>query len=303
MNAFTGGCHYDDGCGRYANRCGACPQLGSALPNDLSQRVWARKKRVFDRINPARLQLVTPSRWLAGEVKRSSLLRDFPVTVIPNGVDTDCFAPRDRQFARQVLGVPEDADVVLFVAEGVRARRKGFLLLSRALAELRAQRRLVLLSVGGGAAAMNSVVEHRHIGHLGDERLLSLVYSAADVFVVPSLQDNLPNTILESLACGTPMVAFAVGGIPDAVHPEETGLLAPPFDVTALRDAIARLLDDSGLQAELSAHCRRVALEEYSQGVQARRYAELDEHVVLRDQPSVPAAVPTSPVGIISDRP
>lgn len=280
MNPFTGGCHYDNGCGRFGDRCGACPRLGSAHAKDLSRRVWRRKREAFKRIPQGGLHIVTPSRWLAAEARRSSLLGGRPVRVIPNGVDTEDFAPRDRTFARRTLGIPQEARAVLFAAQAVGNERKGFDFLRKALAGLAGPEGLFLLSLGSGEFASGLRTPHIHLGRVDHDRMLSLVYSAADLFVIPSVQDNLPNTVLESLACGMPVVGFDVGGIPDMVRPGVTGLLAPPGDVAALREAISELLKNDAKRKEMSANCRRIAAREYALEVQARRYVELYEQVL-----------------------
>lgn len=280
MNAFTGGCHYDLGCGRFAGQCGACPLLGSQKHDDFTRRVWLRKRDAFGRLDTGHLHLVAPSRWMAEQARCSSLLGDFPVTVVPNGLDTDDFAPRDTAMARETLGVPQNARVILFVAESVGNRRKGLPLLLAALSGLKRLSNLFLLSVGGGKPEVNGAIPHRHLEYLANDRLLSVLYSAADVYVVPSLQDNLPNTILESLACGTPVVAFDVGGIAEVVRSGVTGLLAPAGDTVALRGALVQMLKDPAARAEMSDHCRRIAVEEYAVQLQARRYAQLYEEVL-----------------------
>ena len=277
MNAFTGGCHYDAGCGRYVQRCGACPQLGSDAAVDLSRHIWRRKHRSYEGIEAGRLHVVTPSRWLAGEARRSTLLGRFPVSVIPNAVDVEAFAPRDRRFARQVLGMHPDAEVVLFVADWADNRRKGLALLTEALAGLSHRSRLLLLSVGHDKSMAENPVRNarRHLGPVSNERLLSVVYSAADVFVIPSVQDNLPNTVLEAMACGTPVVGFSTGGVPDMVRPGHTGLLAPVGDGAALCQALDWLLQDEAGRSAMAANCRRIAVEEYALETQSRRYLEL----------------------------
>lgn len=284
MNAFTGGCHYDDGCGRYTHKCGACPQLGSTDTADLSRQLWQRKRAIFEEIKPNRLHIVTPSHWLAKEAERSSLFGRFPISVIPNSLDTDVFSRRDRCMARAAFEVPRDARAILFAADSTGNRRKGFALLGQALADLGDLTDLYLISLGSGNPAIGAQIPHLHLGHIGNDRLLSLVYSAADLFVIPSLQDNLPNTVLESLACGTPVVGFAVGGIPDMVRPGVTGLLAPSQDVSALRAAIADLLQDPAERAEMSVNCRCIAVQEYSQQMQAQRYVELYERMLASTQ-------------------
>ena len=287
MNFFTGGCHYDAGCGKYTVQCGACPQLGSHKEQDLSRKIWQRKHEALSTIPPNRLHLVTPSGWLAHEAKHSSLAQHFPITVIPYGLDLEVFCPRDRRFARDVLGIHQDAAVVLFVAQPITRINKGFALLAQALEGLGHLTKLLLVSVGSGQPPVKTPVPHLHLGHIGHERLLSLVYSAADVFVIPSRQDNLPLTALEVTACGIPVVGFAVGGILDIVRPDITGLLVPAQDVRALHTAICELLQDPGRRAEMAANCRRIAVEEYALEVQARRYIELYEMILagVRHEP------------------
>jgi glycosyltransferase involved in cell wall biosynthesis len=275
MNFFTGGCHTDEGCGKYTECCGACPQLGSHKAKDLSRRIWRRKRAGLSSIEPNRLHIVAPSRWLANEAKRSRLLQKFSITVIPFGLDTEEFSPRDKALARGMLGIPQDARIVLFVAEPITRRIKGFALLAQALNGLGDLTNLFLISVGSGQPPVKVQAPHLHLGHIRNSRLRSLVYSAADVFVIPSLQENFPLTALEALACGTPVVGFAVGGIPEIVRTGSTGLLAPVRDVAALRITIQSLLQDSAKRAQMAADCRRIAVEEYALELQVRRYLDL----------------------------
>lgn len=277
MNPFTGGCHYDEGCGRFVECCGGCPQLGSKDLHDLSRQIWRRKRNIFQQIEPDRLHIVTPSLWLTEEAKRSSLLGRFSSSVIPNGLDTDIFSPRDPSMARAVLDLPQSARVVLFVAGSMDNWRKGFVFLAEALSELTELPNLFLVSLGGGKPALNFHIDHLHLGYADNDRLLSFAYSAADVFVISSVQDNFPNTVLEALACGTPVVGFSVGGIPEMVRSGVTGLLAPPGDERALAAAISHLLENDVTRAEMSTNCRRIATEEYSLEIQANRYIKLYE--------------------------
>ena len=285
MNPLTGGCHFDDGCGKFATGCGACPQLGSTDPNDLSHHIWQRKLALFHPMVPSRLHIVALNSWMATRVERSPLLGKFPLTIIPNGIDTDLFTPQPKAAARRLLGLPQDTFLVLFVAYSVNVRRKGLDLLAQALMERAVSSNLHLVSIGSGTPSMNGQIPHRHLGKIDDDRMLARVYSAADVFVCPSREDNLPNTVLEAMACGTPVVAFDAGGIPDMVRPEVTGLLVPTGDAEALGAAIVNLLRDPARRAVIGANCRRIALEEYSLGVQARRYAELYETTLQQVSP------------------
>lgn len=275
MNPFTGGCHHDYGCGRFANQCGACPQLGYSNPHDLTRVTWRRKRRAFTSIPAGRLQVVAPSQWLAGEARRASLFRDFPVCVIPNGLDMQTFAPREKLSARVMLGIPADARVLLFVAQWLGDPLKGFSHLAHALTGMTDVPGLFLLSVGKFAGALPVPIPCRNLGIVHDPRLLSMIYSAADLFLLPSLQDNLPNTMLESLACGTPIIAYGSGGIPEVVRDGVNGMLVPTGDVAALRSTILSVLSDPARRSAMSENARRLMLREYTLKESARRYAEL----------------------------
>jgi glycosyltransferase involved in cell wall biosynthesis len=312
MGPLTGGCHYDADCGRFEQRCGACPQLGSTDEHDLSRQIWTRKHRALSGLAPGRLHLVATSRWIAGQARRSSLLRDFPLTVIPNGLDTADFQPRDRGLARDRFGLPRSARVVLFVASSLQNRRKGFGLLVEALAGLEESRAgggddggLVLASVGSKRADLDLPVPHVHLGFIDDDQVLSLAYSAADLFVIPSLQESFGQTVSESLACGTPVVGFATGGMLDMVRPGETGALAPVGDAVGLRGAIREVLDivaHPAGRAKAAETCRTLAVNEYAMEVQARRFAALYESLISTGRTKATGATraPKGAEGLVS---
>lgn len=281
MNSFTGGCHYDYGCRKHTEICGACPQLGSDEEEDLSRQVWERKQEAYSHIDRDRLHVVGASRWLADEARKSSLFNGFPVSTIPYSLDSQTFAPRDRVAARDSLEIPQDARVVLFLTDSLVTRRKGFALLAEALNGLEGVPNLLLLSLGYNNPSLLEnppIVEslpHLHFDYLDDDILLSSIYSAADLFVIPSLQENLPQTALEAMSCGTPVVGFDVGGIPDLVRPSITGELATVGDAEVLREALRNLITNDEKLAQLSTECRRIVIEEYAHDVQAGRYADL----------------------------
>jgi glycosyltransferase involved in cell wall biosynthesis len=231
-------------------------------------------------VPPGRLVLVADSHWLAGEAKRSRLLAGFPVDVIHYGLDTDVFAPLDRAAARRQLGIPADAKVVLFSAFVLSERRKGLALLREALEGLAETPGLRLLCFGKDAPAWNMRVPQQHLGYLAGETERARAYSAADVFVIPSLQEAFGQTALEAMACGVPAVGFRVGGIPDMVMSGKNGLLAPPRDVDALRDAIAQLLADDAARLAMGAAARATTTREFTIEAQARRYAKLYESLL-----------------------
>ncbi len=279
MNPFTGGCHFSGGCEGHLKGCGACPQLGSGRDDDLSRRVWLRKQHAYGRLSDDGLHLVAPSAWLQREARRSPLLGRFPSSVIPYGVDTDVFRPRGRSAAREVLGVPADAAVVLVLASSLGNPRKGMALFVEAFRRLHGLPGLFLLSAGGDELPGPGAA-HLHLGRLEQDWALAVALSAADVLVVPSLQDNLPNVVLEAMACGLPVVGFAVGGVPDMVRDGRTGLLAPPGDGAALAEATRAVLSDPACARAMGEEARRVALAEYSLEGQARSYVRLYERLL-----------------------
>ncbi len=284
MNPFTGGCHYNVGCNRYRESCGRCPQLGSTDENDLSQSVWSRKETAYrEAIEDGRLEIVAPSEWLAEEARRSTLFSKAPVHVIPNGLDHETFHPRNTDGLRSALSIPADHRVLLFVADSTQNRRKGFDLLKDALSGLDDEA-VTLVSIGSHEPELEVSVPHVHLGAIQSDVLLSVFYSLADLFVIPSRQDNLPNTVLESMACGTPMVGFDTGGIPDMVRPGETGWLAASNDARSLRDGIMQAFSDDAVRDRRGTRCREVVEEEYTLEVQARAYQELYEQLLSQHE-------------------
>ena len=275
MSAFTGGCYFDGGCGRFRGRCGACPRLGSSEADDLSAAVWRRKERAYRALPDGALHLVALSRWMEGQVKASSLLSRFPVTLIPNGIDHELYRPIDRAAARAALGVPADARAVLFLAHGVDLERKGMHLLLEALARLGDVPNLLLLSVGAGAPQLPAGLAGRHLGSVQNELFLPIVYSAADAFALPSLQDNLPNVMLEAMSCGLPVVGFACGGIAETVRNGDNGLTVPVGDTAALAKALRAVLEDTALRDRAGAGARETILRGYTLRHQAERHLAL----------------------------
>lgn len=284
MNPFTGGCHCSLSCTKYRTRCGACPQLESTDPRDLSSQIWRRKQSAFTQLSPSNLRIVSPSQWLARETAASSLLRDAEISVIPHGLDTRVFSPRSGLGVRQIYDIADDALVVLFCARHLGDPVKGFSLLLDVLENItRSGIRTHLLCVGAGSldsATSQFPFPVSLAGLISDEHFLSLHFCAADLFVMPSSQEAFGLTVLEAMACGTPVVGFDVGGIPDMVTPGETGLLAPAGDIEGLAAAIRQLLEDAELRARLGMNCRKRVLEKFTLERQARAYIVLYESLL-----------------------
>ena len=276
MWPFTGGCHYDEGCGRYRQSCGRCPQLGSNRERDLSRWVWNQKSRNWRKIP---MTIVAPSRWIAECARQSSLFGAMRVEHIPNGIDTDIYQPLDKAKARSRFDLPPDSMLILFGAAAIgRDTRKGLQLLPAAIEQIAARlARCTLVTFGsvGQDALPSFPIPARHIGEIHGEAELAALYAAADVFVAPSLQDNLPNTVMEALACGTPCVAFNIGGMPDMIEHMRNGYLARPFESGDLAEGIAWVIESPERRRELSESARRKIEQEFTLPLQAQRYRAL----------------------------
>ena len=283
MWSFTGGCHYNQDCDKYTANCGACPILGSNKEADLSRQIWQRKYKSWQNLN---LTIVTPSCWLGDCAKASSLFGDRRVEVIPYGLDLEVYRPINRATARKLLKLPQDKQLVLFLCLNATSdRRKGFQLLQPALQQLSQsgwQGKLELMVVGASQPENPPELGFKahYLGIMRDDLTLALAYSAADVFVAPSIQDNLPNTVLEAIACGTPCVAFKIGGMPDMLEHQANGYLASPFETEDLAKGINWVLEDGDRLQNLSAFARSKAEREFALKIQARRYQTLYREIL-----------------------
>ena len=278
MWAFTGGCHYSGECDRYRQSCGSCPQLGSDRDWDLSRWIWRRKAKAWQDLN---LTIVTPSKWLADCARASSLFRDVPVTVIGNGINPQIYQPHSTQVARSILNLPTDKKIILFGAlDSTQDKRKGFHLLLAALQTLQQWQspeevELVIFGASTPLHPLDFGFQAHYTGKLSDDISLSLLYAAADVFVAPSIQDNLPNTILESLFCGTPCAAFNIGGMPDLIEHQQNGYLAQPFVPEDLAEGINWILADATRYQELATRSRAKAIAEFNLEQQTQKYLQV----------------------------
>lgn len=286
MWAFTGGCHYAGDCARYTTQCGMCPQLKSASSHDVSSWIWKRKRKSWKNCN---LTIVAPSQWLAGCARQSSLFRDFPVEVIPNGIDTALFKPISKNVARDILNLPQDKKLILFGSVGsLSDKRKGFSFLKMGLQclykdNLYYECELLIFGESRKQNTDNFNFPVHYLGKVPGDIALSLVYSAADVFVAPSIQENLANTVMESLACGTPVVAFNIGGMPDMIDHRSNGYLAQPFDLCDLAKGISWVLSEDKRSPALSINARNKVLNNFNQGVIARRYEALYKSILPKN--------------------
>jgi len=288
MWPLTGHCAYAYECTRWQTGCFHCPLLrgsGRRLVEprptliDRTSQQWKRKQELHQN---SRLHIVTPSDWMASQVKQSILRNALSIDCIPNGIDVQVFSPKDQASARQALGIPRESKVILFVAAKVIQGRKGLAYLFQALQSMHSANALTLLTVGKFGANQEQLPQYEqiHLGQISDESVLSIAYSAADLYVLPTLADNLPLTVQESIASGTPVVSFDIGGLPEIVHHMETGYLARYKDSSDLAAGMLAILGDDMLRAKMQENCRAAAVARYSLKEQALRYIDLYKHAI-----------------------
>ena len=282
MWSFTGHCAYSFSCDRWKYGCGQCPNLETypAVSRDNTQIEWKLKNWLYSRTD---LAVVSPSRWLASQAKQSMLSR-FPIHHIPYCIDTEAYQPLDLGQCRSVLGIPDNKKVLMCGAESLKDPRKGGDLLIAALQalpkSLQVETALIILGSGGETVAREVNMQTLELGYVVSDRLKAAAYSAADLFVFPTRADIFGLVLQESMACGTPMVSFNVGGVPDLVRPNITGYLAEPEDPKDLAYGIVQLLEDDALRQQMSQNCRAIALEEYPLELQAQRYIKLYHQIL-----------------------
>jgi glycosyltransferase involved in cell wall biosynthesis len=277
MWAFTGHCAYSYDCDRWKTGCGRCPypQTEPAVRRDSTSWEWKLKRWVYDHAN---LQIVAPSRWLT-DLAKQSLLNRFPIHRIPYGIDTEGYQPLDLDYCRTALGIPRNQKVLMFAAARLNDSRKGFDLLIQALNQLPSQlkQETVLLVIGDNGEAIAKTVGMTviNLGFVQHDRLKAIAYSAADLFIFPTRADNLPLVLQESMACGTPIVSFKVGGVGDLVRPGLTGYLAESGNAEDFCRGIVQLLEDQVLLQQMRQQCRAIALEEFELATQTQQYIDV----------------------------
>lgn len=278
-NAFTGGCHVRYSCENFHQQCGNCPLLRFSGKNDISHWNWIRKQKAYSELN---FHIVAPSNWMSNSVKQSSLLGIREISVIPNTIEIAVFKPYLKSEAKKIIKIPANHFVIMSgFMPSKNDKHKGAQYLIAALNELAArpeipneQIELVIFGNKDEKNLPNFPFKTTFLGTISKDEHLAKCYAAADVFVLPSLEDNLPNTVMESLACATPVVAFKTGGIPDMVKHLENGYLAAYENATDLADGIEWLflLED---REKIQKEARRTILNHFAPSVIAAKHEEL----------------------------
>jgi glycosyltransferase involved in cell wall biosynthesis len=279
MWPFTGGCHYSGSCLNYEKVCGNCPVLHSNDKMDLSFKQLADKINSFKNID---IKIITPSRWLAEKARSSMLFKDKAIHAISNGLNTDVYKPLDKIFLRSKFNINSNKRIILFGAvNALKDERKGLKYLLEALNIIKVQDPENTLNIElavFGSEEDNSIslpFKTHFLGNLSGDKAVIDAYNIADIFAIPSLEDNLPNTIMEAMSCGVPVVGFNVGGIPEMIDHLQNGYIAQPFSANNLAEGILWILEDSARYQKLSEAARKKVVNDYCYEVVAKQHLEL----------------------------
>lgn len=283
LRPLTGGCHFPAGCSKFQNNCTSCPQLRC----DHFDFPAAALRDQIELIDATSMTVIAPSHWIAEQARLSALLGEKSrIEYIPNGVDVNIFSPRSRTEARAALGLALDGTYILFGADQTKEKRKGFESLARVLGEAAQDPRFInagarVLWVGEPPAgeAFNDIPLIQ-LGRIPQEERMALAFAASDLFALPSLEDNLPNMLLEALCCGTPTVAYSIGGIPDILHDGVNGRLVPVGDERKFAEALLSLIDNVQKRTEMGRSGRAMVSEQFSSLLQAVRHIALYDELI-----------------------
>lgn len=265
LNPFSGGFHYSE------------DSIENQLAfQDLEKEYLHIKEKAVK--NQENLHIVCLSKWIENISKKSSIFQNFPHHLIPNGLNLKVFKEYDNTITRKKLNLPLDEKIILFVADNINNHRKGFKYLKQALKELELDNFICILV--GSYQEKTEEDYFLHFDFVKDDSMLAQIYTCTDAYIIPSLEDNLPNTVLESLACGTPVIGFDVGGVPDMIQNGKNGYLVTPRNSQELAQKITLILKDDNLRKNMSNCSRRIAEGKYSIERQSQKYIDLYNNVL-----------------------
>lgn len=286
---FTGGCHYDAGCGKFGEDCGACPQLSSVKEKDISRSVLERKKKAWEGLD---ITVVGGTSWVADMARKSSLYREGMiknVEVIPLAIDTNIFRPIEKDIAREVLQIPKDKKVIFFGATFIDEPRKGMKYLQDSLnilneliesSNLKTEDILLLIAGKGEISFLEKLpFKYKEVGYLNDDITLSLHYQSSDLFICPSIEDAGPTMIPESMLCGTPVVAFKTDGIPDFIEHKKNGYIGEHKNSKDLAEGMLWVLANENY-SKVSEEAHSFSIKRHSYQEIAKKYNTLYKKVL-----------------------
>lgn len=275
MNPFTGGEHYEETIQSMDNLGNPVRRTFSKTHNDVKLKNLEKKELALQ--NVKNLHIISLCNWISKEIANNSIFKNLPLHLIPNGIDSNTFKIRDRIDSREYFKIPQEKIVILFVSDTINNHRKGYSFLKHAISNIK-HRDLVCCAIGKKSSQDISDTDIVELGEIKDEIVMSKAYAMADVFVIPSLMDNLPNTVLESLLCGTPVIGFPVGGIIDMIEHGKNGLLTEAINSKTLRETIDHFLIDiyQFNREEISKNARK----KYDIKIQSKAYANLFQSMV-----------------------
>ena len=276
LNPVTGGCHFSGTCTRFQSQCNNCPQLQGTIDPNLAQTFFDEKLVALKDLEAEQVVIVAPSEWIHELSRSSRILGRFRHELIPNGVPTSIYKVRDKQACRKKLGLPLKDPLFLMVCHSAVRDRKGYPLLQEALAHIPRTRELTVCVVGEHFSSRRCPWPIIHRGTVDSEDILATYYSAADALVVPSLDDNLPNTMLEALMCGTPVIGFPIGGIKDAIVSGFNGVLCKETSAMSLADVLSRMPEFRFSPSAICEHARQI----FDSKIQAERYKRVYSEVL-----------------------
>lgn len=283
MWTFTGGCHYTGNCNHFEQECGNCPILRHPSPADISHQGWLKKQSFYWQAK--NIYFVTCSQWLAQTAKKSSLIANFPIQAIPNPIDTTLYRAKDKTEARKKWGIKADAKILLFGAANVNDKRKGLSYLLAALTHYKNHFGDDLELVMFGKNTSFDVEEIPFKVHalplITSQEDLVALYSLADVFVHPSLEDNLPNMVMEAMSCSTPVVAFNTGGLSDLIDHKENGYLAEYLSAADFAAGMHWVLSHPDRKT-LESKARQRVESSFSPKIVAQKYLDLYQSILKK---------------------
>jgi glycosyltransferase involved in cell wall biosynthesis len=291
---LTGHCAYPYDCQKWVGGCHDCPLLKGEGRNlvepkptsrwDVTRFIWRAKKEIYD---ASKLHVIVTTNWMKQQITQGILKDSLSINVISNGVDLDIFTPFDKQKARETLGLPAHETILLWGAARMGNQRKGYSYAAQALERIQRKGKveplLVTMGKEKGMDKKYPLAKARHFGFVQDPARQALLYGAADVFLCTTLADGQPQTAVESLACGVPVVAFDIGPMPELIQEGNTGYLVPEVSVESLAATLEAVLLDPDKLVEIGQTCRKEAEQKYDVSTQTRKYIELYEKVLAGD--------------------